>query len=163
MTNVQGNEYENNLGDSAAALLSARKAVAAAETLLREDQSGLAHEVYEVIKKAHLTNEEKNSLFLATKSAIDRYDDDQEKRDEAILKAAPNEGNTQGLGDQIIAEVNIALPIKPLMTLEQSGLSGALYHIIAHFGPATVRQKNNILSGINTAINTFPNNEKERN
>lgn len=37
VSNVQGNEYENNLGDTAASLESARKAVAAAEKLLRED------------------------------------------------------------------------------------------------------------------------------
>jgi tetratricopeptide (TPR) repeat protein len=42
VTNVQGNEYENNLGDPGGALLSARKAVATAEKLLREDQSPLA-------------------------------------------------------------------------------------------------------------------------
>jgi tetratricopeptide (TPR) repeat protein len=35
---VQGNEYQNNLGDTAAAMASARKAAAAAEKLLREDR-----------------------------------------------------------------------------------------------------------------------------
>jgi tetratricopeptide (TPR) repeat protein len=39
VSNVQGNEYENNLGDTAAAVDSARKAVAAAEKLLREDET----------------------------------------------------------------------------------------------------------------------------
>jgi tetratricopeptide (TPR) repeat protein len=39
VSNVQGNEYENNLGDTAAALKSANKAVGAAEKLLRMDRS----------------------------------------------------------------------------------------------------------------------------
>ena len=42
VTNVQGNEYQNNLGDPGGALVSARKAVATAETLLRADQSPIA-------------------------------------------------------------------------------------------------------------------------
>jgi tetratricopeptide (TPR) repeat protein len=42
VSNVQGNEYENNLGDSAGALVSARKAAAIAEKLLREDRSPTA-------------------------------------------------------------------------------------------------------------------------
>ena len=42
VSNVQGNEYENNLGDPAGALASARKGVAAAEKLLREDRKPLA-------------------------------------------------------------------------------------------------------------------------
>jgi tetratricopeptide (TPR) repeat protein len=37
VSNVQGNEYENNLGDTAAAMASAHKAADAAEKLLRED------------------------------------------------------------------------------------------------------------------------------
>ena len=37
VSDVQGNEYENNLGDTAASVDSARKAVDAAEKLLRED------------------------------------------------------------------------------------------------------------------------------
>ena len=39
VSNVQGNEYENNLGDTAGAMASAQKAVAAAEKLLRDDRS----------------------------------------------------------------------------------------------------------------------------
>lgn len=39
VSNVQGNEYENNLGDTAAAMSSAHKAVDAAEKLLKVDQS----------------------------------------------------------------------------------------------------------------------------
>ena len=39
VSNVQGNEYENNLGDTQAALLSAKKAVDSAEALLRKDRS----------------------------------------------------------------------------------------------------------------------------
>jgi tetratricopeptide (TPR) repeat protein len=39
VSNVQGNEYENNLGDTAAALSSARKAIEATEKLLREDKT----------------------------------------------------------------------------------------------------------------------------
>ena len=39
VSNVQGNEYQNNLGDTAAALASAQKAVNAAETLLHKDRS----------------------------------------------------------------------------------------------------------------------------
>ena len=39
VSNVQGNEYENNLGDTAGAMVSAHKAVVAAEKLLRDDQS----------------------------------------------------------------------------------------------------------------------------
>jgi tetratricopeptide (TPR) repeat protein len=39
VSNLQGNEYQNNLGDTAAALVSARKAVAAAENVLREDRT----------------------------------------------------------------------------------------------------------------------------
>jgi len=39
VSNVQGNEYENNLGDPAAALASAGKAVATAEQLLRKDRT----------------------------------------------------------------------------------------------------------------------------
>jgi non-specific serine/threonine protein kinase/serine/threonine-protein kinase len=39
LSNVQGNEYENNLGDPAGALASARKAAAAAEGLLRKDRT----------------------------------------------------------------------------------------------------------------------------
>ena len=42
VTNVQGNEYENNLGDPVGALVSARKAAATAEKLLGEDQSPIA-------------------------------------------------------------------------------------------------------------------------
>ena len=42
VSNVQGNEYQNNLGDTAGALGSARKAVAAAEALLRQDRSAAA-------------------------------------------------------------------------------------------------------------------------
>lgn len=44
VSNVQGNEYENNMGDPAAALVSARKAVAGAERLLREDETIPARE-----------------------------------------------------------------------------------------------------------------------
>ena len=43
VSNVQGNEYENNLGDTAAAMSSARKAVEGAEKLLKEDQSAPAN------------------------------------------------------------------------------------------------------------------------
>ena len=39
VSNVQGNEYENNLGDTAGALASSRKAAASAEKLLKEDQT----------------------------------------------------------------------------------------------------------------------------
>jgi tetratricopeptide (TPR) repeat protein len=39
VSNVQGNEYENNLGDTAAAMQSARKAVAAAGKLLRKSST----------------------------------------------------------------------------------------------------------------------------
>jgi non-specific serine/threonine protein kinase/serine/threonine-protein kinase len=39
VSNVQGNEYENNLGDTAGAMVSAQKGVAAAEKLLRDDRS----------------------------------------------------------------------------------------------------------------------------
>jgi tetratricopeptide (TPR) repeat protein len=39
VSNVQGNEYQNNLGDTAGAMGSAQKAVAAAEKLLRDDRS----------------------------------------------------------------------------------------------------------------------------
>jgi len=39
VSNVQGNEYENNLGDTAGAMVSAQKAAAAAEKLLRDDRS----------------------------------------------------------------------------------------------------------------------------
>jgi len=39
VSNVQGNEYENNLGDTAGAMVSAQKAVVAAEKLLRDDHS----------------------------------------------------------------------------------------------------------------------------
>lgn len=39
VSNVQGNEYQNNLGDTAGALASARKAADAAEKLLREDRT----------------------------------------------------------------------------------------------------------------------------
>jgi tetratricopeptide (TPR) repeat protein len=39
VSNVQGNEYENNLGDPAAALTSAGKAVGAAEKLVRKDRT----------------------------------------------------------------------------------------------------------------------------
>jgi tetratricopeptide (TPR) repeat protein len=39
VSDVQGNEYENNLGDTASALASAQKAVSAAERLLKQDQS----------------------------------------------------------------------------------------------------------------------------
>jgi len=42
VSNVQGNEYENNMGDTAAAMSSARKAVDAAEKLLKEDRTPLA-------------------------------------------------------------------------------------------------------------------------
>jgi len=42
VSNVQGNEYENNLGDTKAAMASAHKAVDAAEKLLKEDQSPAA-------------------------------------------------------------------------------------------------------------------------
>ena len=42
VSNVQGNEYENNLGDTAAAMSSAHKAVEGAEKLLREDRTPLA-------------------------------------------------------------------------------------------------------------------------
>jgi len=38
MSNVQGNEYENNLGDTAGSVVSARKAVAVAERLLKHDR-----------------------------------------------------------------------------------------------------------------------------
>jgi tetratricopeptide (TPR) repeat protein len=39
VSNVQGNEYENNLGDTTGAMVSAQKGVAAAEKLLRDDRS----------------------------------------------------------------------------------------------------------------------------
>jgi hypothetical protein len=39
VSNVQGNEYQNNLGNTAGALASAQKAVAAAEKLLRNDRT----------------------------------------------------------------------------------------------------------------------------
>ncbi|MEO6922512.1 MAG: hypothetical protein ABI142_01680, partial [Bryocella sp.] len=39
VSNVQGNEYENNLGDTTAAMSSARKAVNAADKLLKEDRT----------------------------------------------------------------------------------------------------------------------------
>ena len=39
VSNVQGNEYQNNLGDTAGALVSATKAVEQAEALLKRDQS----------------------------------------------------------------------------------------------------------------------------
>jgi tetratricopeptide (TPR) repeat protein len=42
VSNVQGNEYENNLGDTQAAMISAYKAVNAAEKLLREDRTAPA-------------------------------------------------------------------------------------------------------------------------
>ena len=42
VSNVQGNEYDNNLGDPAAALASAAKAAAAAERLLKMDRQPLA-------------------------------------------------------------------------------------------------------------------------
>ena len=42
VSNVQGNEYENNLGDTAGAMVSAQKAATAAEKLLRDDRSPAA-------------------------------------------------------------------------------------------------------------------------
>jgi tetratricopeptide (TPR) repeat protein len=39
VSNVQGNEYQNNLGDTAASLASAKKAVAVADKLLKKDHS----------------------------------------------------------------------------------------------------------------------------
>ncbi len=42
VSNVQGNEYQSNLGNTAAALTSAQKAAAAAEKLLRADQGSRA-------------------------------------------------------------------------------------------------------------------------
>ena len=42
VSDVQGNEYQNNLGNTAGALASAQKAVAAAEKLLKHDKSLLA-------------------------------------------------------------------------------------------------------------------------
>jgi tetratricopeptide (TPR) repeat protein len=42
VSNVQGNEYQNNLGDTAGAMVSAQKAAAAAEKLLRDDRSPAA-------------------------------------------------------------------------------------------------------------------------
>ena len=42
VSNVQGNEYQNNLGDTAGSMASARKAVDAAEKLLREDRTAPA-------------------------------------------------------------------------------------------------------------------------
>jgi len=42
VSNVQGNEYQSNLGDTAGSMASARKAVDAAEKLLREDRTAPA-------------------------------------------------------------------------------------------------------------------------
>ena len=39
VSNLQGNEYQNNLGDTAGSLVSAQKAVAEAEKMLRKDRS----------------------------------------------------------------------------------------------------------------------------
>ena len=44
ISNIQGNEYENNLGNTAAALASAKKAVAATAQLLKSDRSPAALE-----------------------------------------------------------------------------------------------------------------------
>gem|GEM_PF-6662387 len=39
VSNVQGNEYQNNLGDTEGALISANKAVSSSEVLLKNDRS----------------------------------------------------------------------------------------------------------------------------